>query len=209
MTTRVDSSSFVMNYSGSPSAGDKKILDSINNGPSSGKNYTILSLLQSQEFSSALAEEYFTENLANQKLSPTYDSSYLYQFGGFNVTFDMTTAKVESIEGGILHSMKGGIKGFNSNDNREEALMFGDDVAFHTLFTVDFMTNLVAASVGQNKDWKGYKLDRTKFKMPAFGWRLIDLEYILDGFAEKYGQYYLNDIRVVCDPKSLDKLGID
>lgn len=41
-------------------------------------------------------------------------------------------------------------------------------------------------SMDQNQNWKNFKLDRTNFKMSAFGWRLIDLEYIIEGFAEKY-----------------------
>lgn len=102
-----------MNYSGTPSSAETKILDNINNGTSS-KNKTILSLLQTEEFSSTLVETYFIENIVNQQLSPTYNSSYLYQFGSFNVTFDMTTSTVEAIDGGILNSMKGSIKGFNS-----------------------------------------------------------------------------------------------
>lgn len=74
---------------------------------------------------------------------------------------------------------------------------------------MDFVKNMVKASVALNNDWKGFKVDRNRFKISAFGWRLIDLEYILDGWKDKYGKYYLNSIRFVCDPKGLDKLGID
>lgn len=89
----VDGKSFNMAYSGNPSSEHKKILDNANNGVQS-KNITILHLLQTEEYSSQLVEEYFLDNLVGQKLSPTYDSTYQYQFNGFNISFDMSTAKV-------------------------------------------------------------------------------------------------------------------
>lgn len=42
----IDTKSLKMNYSGSPSANDKKMLDEVNNGTSSAKNLTIVYLLQ-------------------------------------------------------------------------------------------------------------------------------------------------------------------
>jgi hypothetical protein len=57
---------------------------------------------------------YFKDNVVEQKLSPTYNSTYQYTFNSANITFDMTTALVRPIENGIAHSVKGFIKNFNN-----------------------------------------------------------------------------------------------
>ena len=38
---------------------------------------------------------------------------------------------------------------------------------------------------------------------------MVDLEYILDGFAAKYSQYYLNDISIECNATEVTSFGID
>lgn len=134
-----------MSYTGNPSSGDKQLLDAINNGNISGKNNkTILYLLQKQEFPTNLVLGYFNENLVSQKLSPTYDSTYFYQYerGVLNATFDMTTAKVQDIDHGISHSLKGSIKNFNSNKN-EESRLIKVDYDYHTLLTLNFIQNFI------------------------------------------------------------------
>jgi len=41
--------------------------------------------------------KFFKDNLVEQKLSPTFNSTYQYAFNSVNITFDMTTAKVKPI----------------------------------------------------------------------------------------------------------------
>ena len=62
-----------------------------------------------------------------QRLSPTYDSTYLYYFDGMNTTFDMRTVKVEDVEHGISNSMRGSIKGFSSKIHEEHQIMIPKD----------------------------------------------------------------------------------
>jgi hypothetical protein len=49
----------------------------------------------------------------NQKISPTYENTYNYQFDHLDLQFDLSTVSVKPIEGGISHQMKGTIKNYN------------------------------------------------------------------------------------------------
>jgi hypothetical protein len=175
LVTFVDPSSFKMTYSGSPSAVEKKILDGINNGSSAGKN--IWHLLRDEEFSKELLLEYFIENLQQQKLSPTYDSTYEYNFEGINATFDMRTVKVEDVEHGISNSLKGSIKGFSSDFTMSsKSISMPKDNEFHTLYSVGFMRNFLDYNIEQNSQWRNFKADRSKYRQGfTFGFRLLDL----------------------------------
>ena len=101
-----------MSYTNSPSASDKKLLDYVNKGSLGDGNVSIYYLLQHEEFSSQITLKYFLENLVSQKLSPTYDAVYTYHFHALTATFDMTTAKLENIQHGVAHSMKGSINNY-------------------------------------------------------------------------------------------------
>lgn len=72
-------------------------------------------LLEKEEFTNALILLFFKENLSNQKISPTYDRSYVYMFDKVRADFDMTTAGVDTITHGIVHYLNAKIK-----DYREE-----------------------------------------------------------------------------------------
>lgn len=113
---KVDKASFQMTYTGNPNSNEKAKLDEINNGVVSGKkNTTILMLLEKEEFTNALILSFFKENLSDQKISPTYNSSYVYMFDKVKAEFDMTTAGVDTITHGIAHYLNAKIK-----DYREE-----------------------------------------------------------------------------------------
>ena len=80
---------------------------------------------------------------------------------------------------------------------------------YHTLFTIPFIKNFINFNIDRNTNWKKYTLERGMFKNARFGFRLIDLEYILEGFSDIYRENYLDDINFVCNPKSIVQLGID
>jgi hypothetical protein len=143
-----------------------------------------------------------------QKLSPTYDSTYVYATPEINATFDMRTAKVQDIEHGIAHSMKGSIRGFNSH-SCSPMVKTPSNEGYHTLLTIEFVKNFLSFNIERNSNWKNYRVDRSRFQNPAFGFRLLDLEYILEGWAELYDEYYLNDISIVCNPSAFREVGID
>ena len=148
-------------------------MEGINNGNSSGK--TILFLLRSEEFPLKLLLTYFIENLVQQKISPTYNSTYQYQYSGINATFDMKTTKVEDISGGIAHSMKGSISSFNFDEETKSIEVFKVDDQYHTLLTVGFIKNFISYNLQRNSGWKKYRLERGLFKRSDFGFRLVDL----------------------------------
>jgi len=131
--------------------------------------------LENEEFSGVMVLKIFKDNVVNQKISPTYDLTYFYQFSAnFNATFDMSTADVKPIEGGIAHSLRGTIKNYN-NQHSISAPLVSNGVAFHTLYTLDFIKNFMSYSLQQNKNWLNLKVDLTTFKTRIFKFRLIDL----------------------------------
>jgi len=88
----------------------------------------------------------------------------------------MTTARLENIEGGVAHSMRGAIKNFNTPHKFKEidtAIKVGS--GFHTLLTVGFLSNFVEYNIEQNTDWRNYYIDQKRFNTRGFGFRLIDL----------------------------------
>lgn len=118
----------------------------------------------------------------------------------------MATARVEDAEQGIAHSMRGTIKGFNAPQQQigdPEFSLRGkcsEPDSWHTLFTVGFIRNIIDYSVKQNKDWRGFRVDRSRFKLDSFGWRLVDLEYLVEELPVQLRGFYLKDMRIVCDP---------
>lgn len=124
--------------------------------------------------------EYFIDNLQQQKLSPTYDSTYEYTFEGFNITFDMRTAKVENVEHGIANILKGSIKGFTS-EVKDNTIIIPKDSDYHTLYSVGFIRNFLQYNIEHNTQWRNFKADRSKYIKQgiSFGFRLVDLEYVL------------------------------
>lgn len=120
----------------------------------------------------------------------------------------MGTAQVRPIEQGIAHSMRGSIKNYNSAADSLTGYM-QPAAGYHTLFTLDFVKNLLDYSLERNRDWHGLKVNRDSFKTRAFQFRLADLEYIFSGLADKYLQYYLSDVSIVCDAQSFGGWGVD
>ena len=172
----VDAGSFRIQCGGSPSEGEMKLVEAVN-GMNGAEGKTILSLLREEEFTGELISGYFKENLEQQQLSPTYQPSYDYSYAGVNATFDMRTARVEVNGTGIAHSIRGTINNYNNQipSSPSSSSSAPEESAYHTLFSVDFIQNLLAYSVKSNQIWKNYKLDGSTFKETAFGFRLIDL----------------------------------
>lgn len=50
-------------------------------------------------------------------------------------------------------------------------------------------------------------IDQSNTRTDTFQWRLIDLEGVLDGFANKYGKYYMNKVSFKCGLKKV--YGVD
>ena len=98
--------------------------------------------------------------------------------------------------------MRGTIKNYNfpyaTYPEAATQLYAGSD--YHTLFSIGFIKNFISYNIDQNKDWKGYYVDRKRFPSRQFGFRLVDLEFIINDFSKKYSQYYLNDILFTCNP---------
>ena len=49
-------------------------------------------------------------------------------------------------------------------------------------------------------------MNRKSFFSREFAFRLVDLEFIVNDFSNKYSQYYLNDILFTCNPLSIKSL---
>ena len=157
----------------------------------------------------------FIENIVEQQLSPTYNSTYFYENDGINVTFNMKTLTISSIPNGIAHSMYGTIKSYNQDgvmvakDGVMVAKEFQQSDSYHTLFSMDFVGNFIRYHIQKNCKWQTYVFDRKSSKSKSFGFRLIDLEYVLDGFIDKYREDYLKDIKFTCRPLNINNMGID
>ena len=92
----------------------------------------------------------------------------------------MRTVKVADVEHGIAHSMKGSIKGFSIGSNNENQIFMPQVNEYHTLYSVNFLRNFLDYNIEQNTQWRSFKADRTKYRKGySFGFRLVDLEYIL------------------------------
>lgn len=104
--------------------------------------------------------------------------------------------------------MRGTIKNYNfpPNVQRKEIPKVKGESEFHTLITTGFIKNFITYNIDQNKDWKGYYVDRKRYDSREFAFRLVDLQFIVNDFSNKYSQYYLNDILFTCNPLSIKSL---
>lgn len=113
--------------------------------------------------------------MVEQKLSPTYNSTYQYTFNAANITFDMTTGNVKPIEKGIAHSVKGFIKNFNNYGLVSPQSSYIKEDSYSTLITVDFISNFLQYNFENNPDWRNFKLEYASFKTKIFQFKLLDL----------------------------------
>lgn len=69
--------------------------------------------------------------------------------------------------------------------------------------SMEFIQNFAKAVVERYTPYKSVQLNSTWVRTDTFQFRLVDLEYVLAGAFQKYGQYYMNSVTFNCGAQEL------
>ena len=139
---------------------------------------------------------------SKQKLAETYATDkYQYDYQSWPLTIDTTNTVITADDSNIVAGYKGDIVG-DTTDRCPKGIPKSND-KYKLFMSMPFVMSFAQAVVDKYTGFKNVQIDAASIRTDTFQFKLVDLEYVLDGALEKYGAYYMNSVSFACSAKEL------
>lgn len=142
--------------------------------------------------------------MKKQKIADIYpEDTYNYEYYRWLLPIDTRTLAVvyDQDKESFINGYRGDIVG--QTEELCPTIMPNAQAQYSMYLSIEFIQNFAKSIVQRYPPYQEVKLNATWVRTDTFQFRLLDLEYVLAGFAENYGKFYQNNVTFSCAAKDI------
>lgn len=135
-----------------------------------------------------------------QRIASIYpNDTYEYDFYKWILSIDTKTKTLTSVGNDYIHGYAGDVVG--QTEQFCPLSIPSIRPQYNQFISMEFIQNFAKAVVDRYSNYKNVLINESWVRTENFQFKLVDLEYVLTGVYEKYGQYYMKPVTFTCATK--------
>ncbi len=183
-----------------PNKTEEASFDAAIKGKSQSLYAVMVQLLSAEQVTTSMQANAKSAPLS--KIYPTNPYKYNFQNGkeiNVNISIDVSTTWYKSADRDLTNGMTGKLPA-----NNKYCGVYEPDFAAHggeLFFTKEFIQNFIEYNVVSFGGWQNIKADKTSTRSTLLQWRLLDLDFVIDGLWNDLWMVSGNEIFFTCSAK--------
>lgn len=139
---------------------------------------------------------------SKQKLAETFTTDkYQYEYQSWPLTIDTVNTVLTADGSNIQAGYKGDVMG-DTTERCPKGIPKSHD-KYKLFISMPFIQSFAQTVVDKYPNFKNVMIDAASIRTETFQFKLVDLEYVLSGALEMYGDHYMSPVYFTCSIKEL------